>query len=355
MPDTQHTAPSLDRIAKAFGLAPHELQVFDPAHPTFDAQRPLVVLAPQAEAARPLIRERYRPDLDARVLLDGVVRDATAAALPLDAEAWLLPALPPEADTRSIEGLRRVMERLFGPDGCPWDKEQTHATLRPYLLEEAYELVDAIDRADLPGLREEIGDILAQMFMLTTIADLDGAFSLEDAVQYANEKFVRRHPHVFGDEAAGTAEALNQRWDAITAQERAAREAAGDVEAIEGALDSIPVAAPSLQRAQSLVRRAGRAGLAGPGPPAREALRDALDRDDWSALLWSVAMLAAEEGFDAEETLREAAGRFTAAFRTLEAEARAGDLEVSALPEASHGTPWAAVSPGLETHASDTP
>ena len=355
MPDTPHAVPSLDRIAAAFGLAPHELQVFDPAHPAFDAQRSLVVLALQAEVARPLIHQRYRPDLDIRVLLDGTVSDAKAAALPLDAEAWLLPALPAEADTRSIEGLRRVMERLFGPDGCPWDKEQTHATLRPYLLEEAYELVDAIDRADLPGLREEIGDILAQMFMLTTIADLDGAFSLEDAVQYANEKFVRRHPHVFGDEAAGTAEALNQRWDAIKAQERAAREAAGEVEAIEGALDSTPVAAPSLQRAQSLVRRAGRAGLADLGQPARDALRDALDRDDWSALLWSVAVLAAEEGFDAEETLREAAGRFTAAFRTLETEARGAGLEVSALPATSHRGTWAAVSGGLETHASDTP
>ncbi len=355
MPDTPPTALSLDRIAAAFGLAPHELQIFDPAHPAFDAQRPLVVLAPQAEAARPLIRQRYRPNLEVRVLLGGAVVDATAAALPLDAEAWLLPALPPEADTRSIEGLRRVMERLFGPDGCPWDKEQTHATLRPYLLEEAYELVDAIDRDDMPGLREEIGDILAQMFMLTTIADLGGAFSLEDAVQYANEKFVRRHPHVFGDEAAGTAEALNQRWDAIKAQERAAREAAGEVAAPEGALDSTPVAAPSLQRAQSLVRRAGHAGLADLGQPAREALRDALDRDDWSALLWSVAHLAAEEGFDAEETLREAAGRFTEAFRTLEAEARAAGLDVGALPSTSHGMPWAAVSAHLRPRAADTP
>lgn len=355
MPDTSPSARSLDRIVAAFGLAPHELQVFDPAHPAFDAQRPLVVLAPQAEAARPLVRQRYRPDVDVRVLLDGTVSDAKAAALPLDAEAWLLPALPPEADTRSIEGLRRVMERLFGPDGCPWDKEQTHASLRPYLLEEAYELVDAIDRDDMPGLREEIGDVLAQMFMLTTIANLEGAFSLEDAVQYANEKFVRRHPHVFGDEAAGTAEALNQRWDAIKAQERATREAAGEATALEGALDSTPAAAPSLQRAQSLVRRASRAGLANVGQPARETLRDALDRDDWSALLWSIATLAAEEGFDAEETLREASGRFTEAFRALEAEARGADIEVSALPAASHRTPWVAASGSLEVHGSDTP
>jgi len=354
MTETLPTAPSLDRIAAAFGLAPHELQVFDPAHPRFDAQRPLVVLAAQTEAARPLVRERYRPDLDARVILDGTLTAAKAAALPLDAEAWLLPALPPEADTRSIEGLRRVMERLFAPDGCPWDREQTHATLRPYLLEEAYELVDAIDRDDRPGLREEIGDILAQMFMLTTIAHLDGSFSLEDAVQYANEKFVRRHPHVFGDEAAGTAEALNQRWDAIKAQERAARGADGVSAAPEGALDSTPAAAPSLQRAQSLIRRAGRAGLAPLEAPARSVLRDALDRDDWPAALWSLTALAAEEGFDAEETLREASGRFTSAFRALEAEARSTTAEVASLPEERRRAPWAAVSPALAAAERDT-
>ncbi len=348
-------APSLDRIAAAFGLAPHELQVFDPAHPRFDAGRPLVVLTAQAEAARPLVRERYRPDVDARVLLDGAVTTAKAAALPIEAKAWLLPALQPEADTRSIDGLRGVMERLFAPDGCPWDREQTHATLRPYLLEEAYELVDAIDRDDRPGLREEIGDILAQMFMLTTIAHLDGSFSLEDAVQYANEKFVRRHPHVFGDEAAGTAEVLNERWDAIKAQERAAREADGASEAPEGALDSTPAAAPSLQRAQSLIRRAGRAGLAPLEAPARHLLRDALDRDDWPAVLWSLAALAADEGFDAEETLREAAGRFTSAFRALEAEARSAGLEVAALPGERRRAPWAAVSPGLLLADEDTP
>jgi len=350
MPETPAASTSLDQIAAAFGLAPHEVQVFDPAHPRFDAQRPLIVLRAQAEAARPLVRERYHPDLDARVVVDGTASTTSVAALPLDAEAWLLPALPPEADTRSIDGLRRVMEHLFSPDGCPWDKEQTHATLRPYLLEEAYELVDAIDRDDMPGLREEIGDVLAQMFMLTTIADLGGSFTLEDAVQYANEKFVRRHPHVFGDEAAGSAEVLNQRWDTIKAQERAARTIegeAGETDVVEGALDSTPAAAPSLQRAQSLIRRARRAGLAELAIAPHEALRGALERSDWAAALWSLAFLAAEEGFDAEETLREASSRFTAAFRSIEAEARSTGVDVDALPEDRRAMPWAAVSAAL--------
>src|SRR3546814_10088659 len=103
MPDVPATPPSLDHIAAAFGLAPHEVQVFDPAQRRFDAQRPLIVLAPQAEAARPLVRERYRPDLDARTLAAGTVATTKVAAPPLDADAWLLPALPPESDTRSLE------------------------------------------------------------------------------------------------------------------------------------------------------------------------------------------------------------------------------------------------------------
>ncbi|MCB9483519.1 MAG: MazG family protein [Dehalococcoidia bacterium] len=337
---------SLDRILAALDLEPWQVQAFDPAYPRFDAQRPLLVLGAQAEAARPLVRERYRPDLEARVIVDGEVRATKVATLPLDAEAWLLPALPPEADTRSIAGLRGVMEFLFSPEGCPWDREQTHATLRPYLLEEAYELVDAIDRDDMPGLREEIGDILAQMFMLTTIADLGGAFTLEDAVQYANEKFVRRHPHVFAGEVAGSAESLNQKWEAIKAEERAAKGEAAE-EVPPGALDSTPAAAPSLQRAQSLIRRARRNGLAELPASARDALRDALAREDWAAALWAVAMLAADEGFDAEETLREASSRFTRAFQALEADARSAGEAVESLPAERRLAPWSAVSERL--------
>ena len=338
--------PSLDRLVTAFGLAPHEVQVFDPARPRFDAQRPLIVLAAQAEAARPLVRRRYAPATAARVFMNGAVQVVRAATLPLDAEAWLLPALTPEEDRRSIDGLRGVMERLFGPDGCPWDREQSHASLRPYLLEEAYELVDAIDRDDMPGLREEIGDVISQMFMLTTIADLAGSFSLEDAVEYANEKFVRRHPHVFGDEVASTPEALLGKWEEIKARERAAR---GEAEesAPEGALDSTPAAAPSLQRAQSLIRRARRAGLAELGASPRDVVASALERQDWPAALWAVALLAGEEGFDAEETLRQTATAFTRAFRELEAEARGAGVEVAELPATRRASPWLAASEGL--------
>lgn len=318
------------------------MQAFDPAYPDFDAQRPLLVLAPHMEVAHPLTRRRYPPSAPTRALVGDAVEELTVATLPLDAVAWLLPALAPQDDRRSLSGLRRTMERLFGPDGCPWDREQTHETLRAFLLEETYELVDAIDRNDMPGLREEVGDVLAHMFMQTAIAQQAGAFTLEDAVEYATEKFVRRHPHVFGDEEANSAEALLGKWEQIKAQERVDR-AEETEEVIEGALDSTPVAAPSLQRAQALIRRARRAGLAEPAEASRHALERAIEARAWDEALFALARLAGDADIDAEEMLRQAASRFTRAFQALEAEARAAESEIEALPAERHASVWASV------------
>ncbi len=330
-------------VLDALSLPPHQVQAFDPDHPDFDAQRPLLVLPAQFEAARPLVRRHYPASKPARVVLEGVAVETPVAALPFDAAAWLLPALAPEEDRRSVDGLRRVMERLFAPDGCPWDREQTPQTLRRYLIEEVYELVDAIDREDTAGLREEVGDVLAHMFMQTALAAQSGAFTLEDAVEYANAKFVRRHPHVFGEEESGSPEDLLDRWEAIKSAERAAKGETAEARP-EGALDSVPRAAPALQRAQMLARRAVRHGLGEPPSPARDGILAALEADDLASLLFAVARLAAEQDMDAEETLREAAGRFTSAFQALEDAARAAGLEVAALPEAERLGAWVSVS-----------
>ncbi|MCK9485218.1 MAG: MazG family protein [Dehalococcoidia bacterium] len=346
--------PSLDEVAHALGLAAHQVHAFDPAFPDFDAQRPLLVLAPQFEAARPLVRRRYPPAAVASVLtsvLTGgeggrgrAVEEARVAALPFDAAAWLLPALLPHEDLRSLKGLRLTMERLFGPDGCPWDREQTHETLRPFLLEETYELVDAIDQGDMDGLLEEVGDVLAHMFMQGAVAQQDGSFELEDAVAYATAKFVRRHPHVFGDAETDTPEALLGKWEEIKAQERAARSEAGEDAASEGALDSVPAAAPSLSRAQALFRRAGRAGLRPPAEAPLDALRDAVADEAWPLALAALARLLQAADIDAEETLRQASQRFTLAFRALEREARAAgaghEADLAALPADRHEEVW---------------
>lgn len=335
-------APSLDAICAALDLAPHAVQAFDPAYPAFDAQRPLLVLAPQFEAARPEVRRRYPPSKVTRAVRGGSAEACDVAALPLDADAWLLPALAPEEDLRSLAGLRGVMERLFAPDGCPWDREQTHESLRRYLLEETYELVDAIDRGDPDGLREEIGDVLAHMFMQTALAQQAGTFTLEDVLEYATAKFVRRHPHVFGEEEAGSMEALLDRWETIKRAERAAQGQSTETPPA-GALDSIPLAAPALQRTQSLIGRAGTGGLAPASVEAGEAARAALDASDVGALLFAAVRLARERGVDAEEALRTSAERFASTFRALEAAARASGTETAAQGASGHAAVWAAV------------
>lgn len=337
------SALSLDAICEAIDLAPHAVQAFDPEHPAFDAQRPLLVLAPQFEAARPEIRRRYPASKAARVVRGGVVEACTIAALPLDAGAWLLPALAPEEDLRALAGLRRVMERLFAPDGCPWDREQTTESLRHYLLEETYELVDAIDRGDSDGIREELGDVLAHMFMQTALAQQAGTFTLEDVLEYATAKFVRRHPHVFGEEEAGSMAALLDRWETIKRAERAAKGGSDDA-TVEGALDSIPLAAPALVRTQSLIGRAGIGGLASSSTPATEAARVALDVGDVGALLFAAVRLARERDVDAEEALRLTSERFASAFRALETASRASDDEVAAQDAGVHAAVWGAVA-----------
>ena len=336
-----HT-PSLDALLAAFDLAPHEMQVFDPAHPRFEAARGLVVLAPQFEAARFVLRHRYASATPVRVVRAKRVGATTIAALPLDADAWLLPSLRPEEDHGSIEGLRGVMERLFAPDGCPWDREQTPQTLRRYHLEEAYELVDAIDRDDAAGMREELGDLFAHLFMQTALAQQAGSFTAEDVAAYAHAKFVRRHPHVFGDEEAGSNEELLDRWEAIKRAEREQGDATSEATP-PGALDSVPVAAPALQRVQSLLSRAQRAGLDAPRREPLDAARDAIEADDVLALLIAAVQLAEAHDLNAEEALREAAQRFTAIFVALEREARELGIGVEELPQALSSAAWGAL------------
>ncbi|TAJ20199.1 MAG: hypothetical protein EPO65_04545 [Dehalococcoidia bacterium] len=335
--------PSLDAISTALVLPHYAVQAFDPAHLAFDAQRPLLVLAPQFESARPEVRRRYPASKLAQVVHGSQVTESPVAALPFDADAWLLPALAPEEDLRALAGLRGVMERLFAPDGCPWDREQTHESLRRYLLEETYELVDAIDRGNLDGLREEIGDVLAHMFMQTALAQRAGTFTLEDVLEYATAKFVRRHPHVFGEEEAGSMEALLDRWESIKRAERAEKGVAEDAP-VEGALDSVPLAAPALVRTQSLIGRALRGGLAPAPGDATAAARAALQAGDIGALLFATARLARESGIDAEEALRLAGERFAAQFRALEGMARSAGATLGDQDTVSHDAVWGAVS-----------
>ncbi len=316
--------PSLDTVIDAFGLAPSEVQAFDPAHPRVDAQRPLLVLAPQWEPVMPVIADRYPLGHRVMSLTAGRLTETTTDALDpgAAADAWLVAPLAPEQDARSLEGLRGVMEQLYSPDGCPWDYDQTHESLRSYLIEESYEAIEAIDRGDLDGLREELGDILLQVFFHAVVAQTSGAFTLDDVAETIVRKMVRRHPHVFGDADRGsTAEEQWTRWDQIKAAERAEAGKSGED---DSPFASLPVALPALQRAQSVLGRAARAGLgeapsAGSGLAALAAALEALAEADTAergerlgALLWAAAAWARAEDVDAESALRERTARFIA-------------------------------------------
>lgn len=249
-----------------------------------------------------------------------------------------------ERERDAFEKLLGVCRRLRGPDGCPWDREQTHESLRPYLLEEAYEAVAAIDAGDPELLAEELGDVLLQVVLHSQLAVEAGDFNLSDVIRHITEKLIRRHPHVFSNVQADTPAEVLANWDQLKAAEKAAKAAsiAGDIDGdVGGPVDpfaDIPPALPALMRAQAVQRKSaklatdvgpilspppdsgegqvGNAGHGGAPPTAVDALRMAVAAlDDASPraeavgrTLWAVAALARAWGVDAETALRDVTG-----------------------------------------------
>src|SRR5271170_6121869 len=162
--------------------------------------------------------------------------------------------------TRPIDDLIAIMARLRDPArGCPWDKEQDFATIAPYTIEEAYEVADAIERADMAALKDELGDLLLQVVFHARMAEEAGHFAFDDVAAAIADKMVRRHPHVFGDVAITSVAAQNEAWEAHKAEERRARAQPGG--APESVLDGVALALPALLRAAKMSRRAARIGF----------------------------------------------------------------------------------------------
>lgn len=215
----------------------------------------------------------------------------------------------------TFEDLVAVMARLRGADGCPWDREQTHATLAPYLLEEAHEVLEAIARGDEAALREELGDLLLQVVFHGQIAAEAGGFSAAEIVDGLTRKLIDRHPHVFGRASLGTPEEVLAQWHELKRREAPDR----------GPFDGVPESLPALARAQKLIGRAMANGMADqvPGEPLQaaaavaERLRHMMAAVDQEAggpeafgdLLLAVAALAQVAGVDAESSLRQACVR----------------------------------------------
>jgi ATP diphosphatase len=223
----------------------------------------------------------------------------------------------------SVEDLVAVVDRLLDPEhGCVWNREQTHATLARYAVEEAYELVDAIDDGDAEELREELGDVLYQVVLHAGLAARQGQFTFEDVAETVREKMVRRHPHVFGDEEAHTVEDVVRVWRAAKAQEKSAR---------ASAFDGVPRAMPPLERATKLVERLAERGDlhaalssmpdesgGGASVAAVDAEGDAEVDAAWGAALLAEVAAAHERGVDPAASLRAAVVALEAAGRRLE-------------------------------------
>jgi ATP diphosphatase len=240
-----------------------------------------------------------------------------------------------------MQRLLDIMAALRDPrGGCPWDLEQDFRSIAPYTLEEAYEVADAIERGNLPDLREELGDLLLQVVFHAQMAREQGAFDFDDVAQGICEKMVRRHPHVFGDQTVDSAAAQTEVWERLKADEKAAKGGGGS-------LDDVPLALPALTRAAKLGRRASRAGFDWPdaqGPRRKideelaeldEVLAQASDPDaveaEFGDLLFSVVNYARHLGVDPEVALRRSNDKFVRRFQHVESRLRAADLRA---PEA---------------------
>ena len=237
-------------------------------------------------------------------------------------------------DIARVAALVEVVRRLRAPDGCPWDREQTHASLRATMLEEAYEVLEAIDEKSTPKLREELGDVLLQVLMQSVIAEETREFTLGEVADSVREKLVRRHPHVFGSTVVSGSDEVVRNWEALKAKEYGR----------ESALDGVQRSLPALQWAWSLQRRAANVGFDWPDVEGAldkireelEELRQASTPEEREAefgdLLFTMVNVARKLGMNPEDALRGTTGRFEARFRLMERAARADGRALKDLP-----------------------
>jgi len=227
-----------------------------------------------------------------------------------------------------ISRLGEIVARLRAPDGCPWDREQTHASLRGALIEECYEVIDAIERADDANLKEELGDLLLHVVMHAQMAGERSAFTLEEVAAEVCEKMIRRHPHVFGDKLATDSEAVLRQWDQIKRAEKGKP---------TGVLDALPTSMPALLRAQNAQKKAARVGFDWPdAEPVFEKMQEEISEvraalaagdakaveDEVGDILFTAVNLARKLHVDAETTLAAATNRFIKRVQAVERELR---------------------------------
>lgn len=300
--------------------------------PSFPPDAPAVLFALQGLELSALLRPLmavYPPGFALSVLgVDGGVKSVPLAALGGDsAVALLVPAL---GQGTSFEAFQELIAHLRAPeDGCPWDKKQTHHSLRKHLLEESYETISAMDEMDAAKMREEFGDLLLQIVLNAQIAVEANEFNMAGVLAGIYDKIVRRHPHVFGEVAVNGVDQVLSNWEAIKAEERKKN---GEEE--KGALDGLPASLPALSQAQEIQERAARLKFDWPEidgvlDKVREEIVEVRNTtnmedlvDEMGDLFFTLVALARWKNVDSESALRAASRKFAGRFKYLEARAR---------------------------------
>ena len=272
----------------------------------------------------------------------GVVERHLLLAVVLRGHGGLIYRVSPAAATframssssgHRLPELVAIMDRLLAPDGCPWDREQTLATLRPFLVEETYEVLDALERGDVAGHREELGDLMMQIVFHAAIRKGEGAFDIDDVIAGIADKLVSRHPHVFGTTTGvDTADKVLAQWEELKAAEKA-KKAAASAAGPPRTLAGLPKALPALARAQKLGSRAGKVGFDWPSYQGSLAkVREETDEvaeiarsndrsgahEEIGDLLFAVVNLARKLDVDAESALHDACTKFVRRFEFIE-------------------------------------
>jgi len=260
----------------------------------------------------------------------------------------------PMADAAGTQlvSLLSLMARLRGEGGCPWDREQTRDSLKPYLIEEAYEVVQAIEEGSRDHIVEELGDLLFQIVFHCQLGSEAGEFTMADVIAVLSAKMTRRHPHVFGDRVVADAREALAQWEKIKRDENIRDGGEGS------SLDGVPASLPALLRAQRLQAKAARVGFdwarwedawhkvqeeIGEVQEALDAGDDDRIADEFGDLLFSMVNVARLRGMDAEDCLRRAAGKFTQRFRKVEAKMMAGGRTVTEASSEDLDRAWEAV------------
>ena len=319
-----HTA-----LIDALELAASHVPAFPPSQPALIAQ----LYSPAVASDVKLTLMAHYPDQHPVILihaagaLDQKIENLSLYEIDRSREIGLLTALyvPPLGADTSFEAFQEIIARLRAPDGCPWDRKQTHQSLRSYLLEETYEALSALDTEDSQEMKEEFGDLLLQIVLHAQIAVESGEFNMADVLKSIHTKIVRRHPHVFGEVEIRDAEGVLVNWERLKAEERAENGKAGS-----STLDGVALALPALSQANEYLKRAARVGfdwpdIAGAIAKLEEELAEVYQADDFiernleiGDLLFTVANLARWYDVDPESALREANQRFRKRFSFIE-------------------------------------